>query len=246
MDTILSSFDILDISNWVHFKLYKNPNSDLSWKPQLDWYHTVLIKIVKPVVDGCSEIRATFFGIYGPEPYGIEEEEDYERKLPNQNVKTTYVRLRLSTKFAHKNHVSDELVKRIESDRNLVWDYEILRTFKGLVPGIIDRYGSKDDHQTLLFIRYWDAACRYILSILTIPGNWKGDVDVWGIPHLVNNSVGSLLRHYGVNCPICKRSLMYLVTCRIPLQNTVNINELPAFLLLCPSCYHQIILSSNI
>jgi len=115
------------------------------------------------------------------------------------------------------------------------------------------RYGSRNDNQTLCFIRYWDSACRYILSILTLPGNWISGVDVWGIPHLVNNSLGAMLRLSGSLCPYCHASL-YLNTAiaearKMPpnLQAMLPyFQTIPVFLMLCPNCGEPWLASTNI
>lgn len=243
MDTILADSDILESSNWVHVKIYRDPRLDSSWKPKLDWYHSVLLRVIKPIVEKFSEIRVVFFSIYGPESYDCDDEE-YEKKLSNQNIKTVYIHLRLSTKTGDKIRIRDEVVHFIESNRKLVWDYEILNTFKGIGPGIIDRYGSKDTHQTLLFIRYWDAACRYILSILTMPGNWKKDVDVWGTPNLVNNSLGAILRSNAFICDQCGSPFYQLIDV-VDLSKPLQITSLPVFYHRCPICGNEAVSCSN-
>ena len=104
------------------------------------------------------------------------------------------------------------------------------------------RYGSGDDDQTLRFVRYWDSACRYILSILTLPGNWLNDVDVWGIPHLVNNSLGAMLRT-SHRCPYCG-TIQFMATSITDVSNLPpnllamlpHFQRIPIFLFICPRC----------
>jgi len=110
-----------------------------------------------------------------------------------------------------------------------------------------NRYGSNRDDQTLQFVRYWDAACRYILSILTFPGNWAQDVDVMGIPHLVNNSLGAWLRpeRNPVPCPRCQTH-MYMATARSQLSPPVLTNQVPFVLFICPNCSQHDFFSINI
>ena len=110
------------------------------------------------------------------------------------------------------------------------------------------RYGSNLNNQTLQFIRYWDAGCRYILSTRSMPGNWKRDIDIWGVPHLVNNSIGSWLRPNKLcSNPNCN-SRMYMNTVPITFQfsNPVNQIDLPAFVFVCPSCLNMLACPSNI
>jgi len=107
------------------------------------------------------------------------------------------------------------------------------------------RYGSNNDEQTVRFARYWDAACRYILSILTTPGNWLQDVDVWGIPHLVNNSLGAYLRVSDCSSP-CGHQMAYLETDFSPLSAPTPFQAIPAFRFRCPICSADWFASANI
>jgi hypothetical protein len=111
------------------------------------------------------------------------------------------------------------------------------------------RYGSNLANQTLGFMRYWDAACRYILSILAMPGNWKDDVDVWGVPHLVNNSMGAWLRPKGNPriCPNCQAH-MYMSTTPGAVIFPTSITEIgtPLFVFVCPRCQNVLPNAINI
>jgi len=249
VDSILGETNILNEKYWLFFKLYKNPNSPSDWKTNLDWCHQTLINVVKPIlVMSTSEIRVLFFGFYGPTTYSVEGE-TYQRQI-RQNRRAinnlVYVRLRLSMKWGSKTNIKNTLVTSIRNTRNLVWDYEIMRTYH-VRNDLGSRYGSNTDTQTLQFIRYWDAACRYILTVLTLPGNWTQDVDVWGIPHLVNNSLGAWLRpeRGPVPCPRCQTH-MYMATFISTFSPPRQINMVPHFFFTCPNCDFEQIRPLNI
>jgi len=246
MDSILTTLDILQSENWIYFKIFDDPSLKRSWKDQLDWYHQVLIKIVKPLIHNSPEVRAVFFGTYGPEKYEPEKEE-YENKIVAPNVNVDYLRLRLSVDQESKEDLKNKFVNELDSRKNIVWGYETMLTYH-VRCDLGDRYGSHNDDQTLQFIRYWDAACRYILSILTLPGNWTQDVDVWGIPHLVNNSLGAWLRpeRSPVLCPACQTHMYMPARYELPSSVTVSSNAFPIVLFVCPKCFESQIRPFNI
>ena len=113
------------------------------------------------------------------------------------------------------------------------------------------RFGSNSIPQTLRFIRYWEAGCRYILSILAMPGNWTAGVDVWGVPHLINNSIGTWLRPERPPqiCPTANCGThMYMNTIPILISFPAPVNQmhLPSFVFICPRCQNVLIHPSNI
>lgn len=246
MDSLLVTPEVLNHRNWIYFKIYKNPTSHTDFMSILNWYHQVLIEIVRPLIINNNRIRAVFFGIYGPSEYEFSRREEYERRIEPPDTNVVYIRLRLSVEQNTKNDVKNEFINEFQNNGNLVWNYETMVTFD-VRHDLGRRYGSNDDIQTLQFIRYWDAACRYILSIVTLPGNWIPNVDVWGIPHLVNNSLGSLLRPRGGRfyCPKCSNP-MYMFTMLINLQNNVSIGCSPSFVFICPNCGYQDLRCINI
>jgi hypothetical protein len=113
---------------------------------------------------------------------------------------------------------------------------EVMQTYH-VRNDIGSRYGSRNDSQTLKFIRYWDAACRYILTILDLNQNWNPDVDVWGIPHLINNSLGGWLRleRGPVICSNCN-SHMYMATEATYQPQNIQVNGFPYCIFVCPNC----------
>ena len=237
MDYILGSNRLLDEQNWLFFKLYKNPQSSNDWAISLNWYHQTLINVVRPVVSENTDITCLFFGLYGPEQYGAEDER-YLRTLDQTAGNFVYIRLRVAVKKGKKTAMKDALITSIAQNPALVWNYEIMTTFN-VMRDIGSRYGSNLPNQTLQYIRYWDAGCRYILSILRMPGNWEQTVDVWGIPHLINTSLGAWLRPNGspVLCPnghgaMYMSTTVWDVTLNAPIQRI----GLPLFVFSCPQC----------
>jgi hypothetical protein len=239
MDLLLASKETLDNKSWLYFKLYKDPASDCSWQNSLNWYHQTLITVVKPIVDAKKMIRAVFFGIYGQDHYDNEDEE-YERQITPHATSFVFIRLRLQVEPANKEKIKNEFLRIVQENENLVWDYEVMNTFH-VMRDIGSRFGSNNEDQTLGFVRYWDAGCRYILSILTMPGNWIAGVDVWGIPHLINNSIGAWLRREcePVPCPRCQTH-MYSNTTVLGFTPPATINQTPVFFFVCPNCGNQL------
>jgi len=248
VDSILSARSILDKKSWLFFKIYKDPTSALDWKSSLDWYHNVLMDVIKPIVLNTPEIRVALFGFYGPVSYAAEGEA-YERQITSPTTNTVFIRLRISVRKGGKKKVKNKFLMSLGSSRALVWDYELMTTYN-VRNDLGGRFGSNLDSQTLEFVRYWDAACRYILSILTLPGNWVQNVDVWGMPHLVNNSLGAWLRpeRDPVTCPNCQAH-MYMKTVPTSVavgQPPVLQIQVPCFLFVCPNCPTQFLNSINI
>lgn len=240
--------EILDKRNWIFFKLYKDPSSPSDWKANLDWYHQTLVTAVKPHVLCNTHIEVVFFGFYGPQVY-CPEGEKYEKQIAAPRSNVVFIRLRILAQRGHKRQIKRVLSHIFRTSRNLVWDYETMVTYD--VSGDLGtRYGNVNNVQTIEFIRYWNAACRYILSILSIPGNWTQGIDVWGIPHLVNNSIGAWLRpeRNPVLCPHCQTH-MYMRTSltSVALRQAIGTQiQTPYFLFDCPNCLNQIIIAHNI
>lgn len=242
---------ILIGENWLQFKLYRaveQKDREGEWKATLDWYHNVLRRIVALFVES-KRVAYVFFGIYGPEPYSLERNKDeYERSIAPPRCDVAYIRLRICV-LSDKNTATTDLIRAIESHKELIRDYEVLKSY-AVRDDLGGRYGRRedgsiDDTRTMRFIRYWDAACRYILSILSDQGNWIENVDVWGVPHLVNNSLGGWLRHGDARCPKCKERL-YMDTGLSQLGQTYSFPVAPVFYFVCPACYHGSLMATNI
>ncbi|MDQ1279278.1 MAG: hypothetical protein QG670_538 [Thermoproteota archaeon] len=249
-----NSPNLLDSENWVHYKLYRSPRESSHWKLILDWYHKVLREIVRPLVDSTADIESVLFGIYSPGLPSLQDKYDrytqyetadkYERRIRIPEANVIFIRLRLYADPTHRKSVSEKLKERIEANKILIWDFEILRDYK-VMEDLGNRYGRRssgsiDEDMTVHFIRYWDAACRYILSILIENGNWNQSVDVWGIPHKLNNSLGGWLRFTDAKCPKCGKT-MYMATGPIPIPQSFlpilsKFKRAPIFILSCPDC----------
>ncbi|MCJ7771122.1 hypothetical protein MUP37_06065, partial [Candidatus Bathyarchaeota archaeon] len=59
------STNVLDHRNWLYLRLYRASNLPTDWKSVLDWYHEILIRIVRPLILNNPEIRVVLFGLYG-------------------------------------------------------------------------------------------------------------------------------------------------------------------------------------
>lgn len=239
------STNVLDHRNWLYLRLYRASNLPTDWKSVLDWYHEILIHIVKPLVFNSPEIRVVLFGLYGPEAYRREDER-YSRSITPPQNDVRFIRLRISSRIGSKKKVNQALTAILNQHQNRVQDYEVMQTYH-VRNDLGSRYGSGIDHQTQLFIDYWNAACRYVLEILDLNHNWKPDVDVWGIPHLLNNSLGCWLRpeRGPVTCPACQNHMYMATWCQIPAQN-MQVNGFPFSLFVCPNCGRQDFRAHNI
>lgn len=250
LDPLLKSTRLLNSRSWLYFRLYKDPASNNNWQNILNWYHETLINVIRPVVNANSNILAIIFGLYGPERHAAEEE-IYEKIIEEPDTNIVFIRLRVAPKVGKKNIVKSAILAAIRNNRNLIWDYETMVTYN-INADLGPRFGSNNIHQTLGFIRYWEAGCRYILSIIAMPGNWIADVDVWGIPHLINNSIGTWLRQErppqicpNTNCG----AHMYMNTIPITAQFsavTVHPMLIPSFVFICPNCQTALVRPSNI
>jgi hypothetical protein len=245
----MESAEILDGKNWLFFKFYRNPTSVCTWQDNLNWYHQTLMTIVKKIVDNNENVVAVFFGIYGQDHYD-DEDEEFEKRItfpPGSNF--VFIRLRLAVKLNNKEALKKTLLTLIENNKELVWDYELMNTYRVMSDDELSlgrRFGSNEEDQTLKFVRYWDAGCRYILSILTMPGNWKADVDVWGIPHLINNSIGARLRPKTPRkCEKCGAP-MYMNTTLSEMRFNLNAVKVPAMEFSCNNCSTPAVISTRI
>jgi len=235
--------------NWIQFILYDDPQVKRDWKQALDWYHDVLGKTVRPVVKSAkNSIEIVLFTHYGPFPYEPPEARICQHALQRVPDKPTrFVRLRLFPAVGQRENIIKELDHTIRTQKS-VWDYEILTEYD-VLGDLGNRYGrgedgSVDHERTLLFIRYWDAGCRYILSVVPDSGNWEKNVDVWGVPHLINNALGSWLRHPSVKCKCGE--LGYMGTALVDARLVAKDIRLPMFAFACPRCGSQWIGWTNI
>jgi hypothetical protein len=245
MVIVMVSTNVLSHQNWLYLRIYRASALPADWKSILDWYHEILINVVKPLVLNNPEVRVALFGLYGPEAYQRENER-YSRSITPPPNNVLFIRLRISPRIGSKKKVNQALMAILNQNVNRIQDYEVMQTYH-VRNDLGSRYGSEVDYQTQLFIDYWNAACRYVLEILDLNHNWKPDVDVWGIPHLLNNSLGCWLRpeRGPVTCPTCQ-SHMYMATwCPITARN-MQVDGFPFSLFVCPNCLRQVVKAFNI
>lgn len=221
----------LNEENWIYFRIYAKNEFLQNWVTANNWYIKVLNRIVKPVVTQYDEIiKVTFFGIYGGD-YESEEScvMDESTSTDLGSNKVLFIRLRLCVS-ERKSEVKDSLNASIhEHNNDLILTHE--KCIYRVRADLGNRYAKMNDNtmneeRLLNFINYWNGACRYILSIIA-NDTLDNTVDIWGVPHLVNNSLGTKfcmnfenedLRRRGINpayvCPSCGETL-YMDTNRV-------------------------------
>ena len=200
---------LLEPKSWIQLKVFMNLDREANWRMKLNCYYGIL-SLLRPIFTNRQVIDAFFFSQYGPEDYTPESEMLYlKRVLALPTNKISYIRIRIHPPEGKHADVIDS-VSRLLTNQILVWDFEMLNEYD-MRGDLGNRYGRKDDNTiddeaTINFVKYWDAGCRYILSVLNDSNDFMQNVDVWGIPHLINNAVGSYLRLPG-KCKKCKGRL---------------------------------------
>lgn len=247
---MVQEIDIFELrQNWIQFKMYDNPDVTRNWRDSLDWYYNVLRTIVRPIVESDESVSFVLFTRYGPQQYESSERPAMERLLPSVPTGTvSFVRLRVLPAPDSRERVKRSFEEQIHAQPSALWDYEIVREYD-VIGDLGNRYGrgedgSVDQGRTLRFIRYWDAGCRYILSIVADSGNWERNVDIWGVPHLINNALGSWLRHPNAACDLCGTKLC-VDTNRAELTAAQSVNHVPLMLAACPRCDRQMLIATN-
>jgi len=223
---------ITEISNWLSFNIYFPPKTLLEDIPKNNkCYYKFLKDNLKPFIESkIEEIKYLFFSQYiNQKPldkitidrFKIEDWSKELQELPS-NLRNQlrnnlrYIRLR----FCIKENI--EIIKTdfIDILNNLenILGYQLVEY--NVLSDLGERYSnhtnSLDESKALkrlrLFIEYWNAICRYILSIITDDYNLDFEnVDVTGILHLGFNSLGNNLP---VNFQKCERcgSPIYLLS----------------------------------
>lgn len=238
---------LLEPKSWIQLKVFMNLDRASNWREKLNCYYGIL-SLLRPILTNRQLIDAFFFSQYGLEDYTPESEILYiKRVLAMPTNKISYIRIRIHPIDGKRADVIDS-VSKLLTNQTLVWDFEILNEYdtRG---DLGNRYGRKDDNTiddeaTINFVKYWDAGCRYILSVLNDSNDFKQNVDVWGIPHLINNAVGSYLR-LSEKCPKCQGRL-WLMTYPTEIEREIKIKKVPLFLLICQDCDFNIVGSTNI
>ncbi len=224
-----------------------NLQPEFNLRERLNCYFGILSSL-RLILTNNQLIDAFFFSQYGPEDYAPEPETMYVKKLqvlPTNKV--SYIRIRIHPLEENRKFVIDS-VTRLLNNQALAWNFEILNKYD--VRGDLgNRYGKRDDdtiddEATINFVKYWDSGCRYILSVLNDSYEFRRNVDVWGIPHLINNAVGSFLRRQE-KCPKCNGRL-WLMTNRLEIPQETKTKVVPLFLLICQDCDFNTVGSTNI
>lgn len=232
--------------NWIQFKLYDDPAINRDWRTSLNWYHTTL-RTIRPTVESDEAVALVLFTTYGPQDYESSERVIAERSLPSvPNNKVSFIKLRIFPIAGLRERVKGICEERFNTLEGL-WNYETFKEYDVLAD-LGNRYGRDQTgvinrENTLRFMRFWDAGCRYILSIMSESGDWEENVDVWGVPHLINNALGAWLRlpiaRCGCGGPVC------IATSPVQI-NPTQVTEVPLFLSCCSKCGKQSLVSTNI
>jgi hypothetical protein len=246
-----NELDIFEAQNWLYFKLYRKHVESNSWKERLDWYHIVLREIVKPWAGSQTDSRFILFSLYGPEQYCGKERRYVKQLSPVPLEPHLYINVR-SYVPENKQPARENLVSRIRQAK-FIWDFEEVDGYdvRGDLGNRFGRLtdGTIDEHRTISFIRYWDAACKYILEVLTSTENWDETIDVWGVSHMVNDSLGAWLRLSDAECPQCHSKKLCINTniMDVPLGfQSPSPPRVPLFLCLCPQCNIGCLRQNNI
>lgn len=227
---------LLDTSSWVQLKVFMNIGREASWREKLNCYYGIL-SLLQPTPINRQIIDAFFFSQYGPKDYSPEPDTMYIRRIESPpQTQISYIRLRIHPIDGRR----EEVIQATSSallEQEIVLDFEILNEYN-TIGDLGNRFGRNDDNTiddeaTVNFVKYWDAGCRYILSVLN-DSDIRQNVDVWGIPHLINNAVGSFLR-LPFNCPDCG-GRVWLLTGLVSLEQEIRMNTLPVFLGACQRC----------
>ena len=224
-----------------------NLRDETNWREKLDCYYGIL-SLLRSILTDRQMIDNFFFSQYGPEDYVAEPESLYLKRLQTLPTnKISYIRIRIHPMEGKYTDLIDS-VSRLLNSQTLVWDFEILKEYD-IRGDLGNRYGKRDndtidDEATINFVKYWNAGCNYILSVLNESNDFRKNVDVWGIPHLINNAVGSLLRLLD-KCPKCNGRI-WLTTnpCEIPQE--IKTKTVPLFLVICQDCDFFSFVSMNI
>lgn len=235
-------------TKWIQFKIFMKPKDHIFWKEGLDWYHSVL-RILKPALENNHNVLAILYTYYGPVDYKSELESLYEKKISRiPEYEVFFIWLRINVEDENRGDIILDISEILSSNQRQAWDYEILKEYD-ILGDIGNRFGRRndgavDEETTIRFIKYLDAGCRYILSTLDKKGNWCENIDVWGIPHLINNALGGWLRVES-RCEKCGEKL-HVPTYPMKFAGPFNLDTFPAFPLVCPKCNDVIVKAINI
>lgn len=239
---------LLESNSWLELRIIMKLEGNVTWKTKLTVYHQTLLALI-PILNDRELIDVFFFTQYGPCEYTQNEPTaNYIRKIQEPiSHKVSYIKIRVHPLEEHREELTRQITSLLESQDQVI-DFEILGEYN-VMSDLGHRYGRRDngvidDEATINFVRYWDAGCRYLLSVITGPSGFSQNVDIWGVPHLIYNAIGSYLR-ISEMCPRCG-GRQWLVTDQIEIPENIPFNHLPAFLILCQNCDYSNIISTNI
>lgn len=225
---------ITEQSNWLSFNILFPPKTLLDEIPKNNkCYYEFLKDILKPFIESkIEEIKYLFFSHYITQKpidkiiidkFNIEDWFKELHELP-ANIVTRlgnnirYVRLRFYIN-RNKETIIAEFIKLLDNMDDIL-GYQLVEY--DVSSDLGKRYSNHSDildesielKRLILFIEYWNAICRYILSIIT--DDYYLDfrnVDITGILHLGFNSLGNQLPLNFHKCERCG-SVIYLLSNR--------------------------------
>jgi len=243
---------ITEQSNWLSFNIFFPPKTLLGEIPKNNkCYFEFLKDNLKPFIESkMEEIKYLFFSHYITQKpidkiiidkFNTEDWFNELHKLPANIVSQLgnnmrYVRLRF---YINRNR---EIIitefKNLLDNLDSILGYQLVEY--DVSSDLGKRYSNHSDildesieiRRLTLFIEYWNAICRYILSIITDDYflDFK-NVDITGILHLGFNSLGN---HLPLNFQKCERcgGVIYLlsnreVSCNFKCNCGVNRGNIP-------------------
>ncbi len=223
---------ITEQSNWLSFNIFFPPKTLLDEIPKNNkCYYEFLKDNLKPFIESkMEEIKYLFFSQYLTkkpidkiiiDKFNSEDWFKELHELPAKIVtqlgnKIRYVRLRFYINRNRKTIITEfiSLLDNLDSILGYqIVEYDVSRDLGKRYSnhsGILDE--SIELKRLTLFIEYWNAICRYILSIIT--DDYYLDfrnVDITGILHLGFNSLGNQLPLNFHKCERCG-STIYLLS----------------------------------
>ncbi len=223
---------ITEQSNWLSFNIFFPPKTFLAGIPKSNkCYYEFLKDNLKPFIESkIEEIEYLFFSQYTNQKpvdiiaidrFNVEDWFQELQELPTDlkiqlGNNLRYIRLRFYIKD-NRERIKTEFIKILESLENIL-GYQLVEY--DVLSDLGERYSNHTNtlnesialKRLMYFIEYWNAICRYILSIITDDYNLDFEnVDVTGILHLGFNSLGNNLPFNFQKCERCG-SPIYLLS----------------------------------
>ena len=251
---------LTEVSNWLSFNIYYTPDTLIGGITKYQkWYFRFLRDILKPfLLNYKNNVIYVYFGDYfyqKPVNKIIINEFDFSNwidrfdNLKRENLLSPdeinqfqegirYIRLRLFINSNQRDSIIKNFIEQIE-DIEYILGFELVKY--DVISDLGRRFSSKKEEwnhsldkleRLEYFIKYWDAVCRYILTIIT--NDYYLDfenVEIGSILHLGFHSLGSNLPiqkcqncggilylmssyqpicYFGCQCGLFKRQLNHL------------------------------------